>query len=172
MPRHRVDAGCWRYASQGRVALDSRRPEKRRGLAMAIEATLVLAFIKKSPAGAGQLMTGCLAIAGRDTPKYAVKASVTPRPRRMVPPLRHAPRIRADASPAGQAGQGRPAGARPRAKPVRVSFRQLRTWHRIRSAPLWAISGLPALQKRSREVGLPATCNPFPCDPDRDTLPA
>jgi hypothetical protein len=30
----------------------------------------------------------------------------------------------------------------------------------------------PALQKRSQEVGPPATCNPFPCDPERDTLPA
>ena len=28
-----------------------------------------------------------------------------------------------------------------------------------------------ALQKRSQEVGPPARCNPFPCDPDRDTLP-
>src|SRR6516162_4306553 len=30
----------------------------------------------------------------------------------------------------------------------------------------------PALQKGAIEVGPPARCNPFPCDPDRDTLPA
>jgi hypothetical protein len=30
----------------------------------------------------------------------------------------------------------------------------------------------PALQRRSQQVGPPARCNPFPCDPDRDTLPA
>ena len=30
----------------------------------------------------------------------------------------------------------------------------------------------PALKKRLQEVGPPARCNPFPCDPDRDTLPA
>jgi hypothetical protein len=28
----------------------------------------------------------------------------------------------------------------------------------------------PALQKRWREVGPPARCNPFPCGPDRDRL--
>jgi hypothetical protein len=28
-----------------------------------------------------------------------------------------------------------------------------------------------ALQKRSQEVGPPARCNPFPCDPERDRLP-
>jgi hypothetical protein len=28
-----------------------------------------------------------------------------------------------------------------------------------------------ALQKRSQELGPPARCNPFPCDPDRDRLP-
>jgi hypothetical protein len=30
----------------------------------------------------------------------------------------------------------------------------------------------PALQKKSQEVGPKGRCNPFPCDPDRDTLPA
>src|SRR6516165_10201810 len=29
----------------------------------------------------------------------------------------------------------------------------------------------PALQKKALEVGPPARCNPFPCDPDRSTLP-
>jgi len=33
-------------------------------------------------------------------------------------------------------------------------------------------TGLPRCKKRSQEVGPPVRCNPFPCDPDRDTLPA
>src|SRR6516165_783535 len=74
----------------------------------------------------------------------------------------------------------------------RIALSQLRTKHERRQegaslerllssvaditrCTRWSATGQnrpPALQERLQEVGPSARCNPFPCDPDRDTLPA